>query len=253
NEVELNYLPSGRLLVLIGGRRVVVEAQRLTAFWACVPHQVVGFEGLTEYFVVTIPLAWFLQWRLPDALTQAVLAGRAVAEHPGASADHDRMRFEQWVEDLEQGTPDRVQACSLEVHARLLRLSRRIGGDAEPAARRSWSCVPHEDLGCAERMAAFIALHYTEPLSTTTVAAHVRLHPNYAMTLFRRTFGTTILSWIHQHRLSHAQRLLATTSKPVGEIALESGFGSLSRFHEAFRREYGCTPLQFRRRVLHPG
>jgi AraC-like DNA-binding protein len=30
-------------------------------------------------------------------------------------------------------------------------------------------------------------------------------------------------------------------------IALSSGFGSLSRFNEAFRQAFGCTPREYRK------
>jgi hypothetical protein len=47
-------------------------------------------------------------------------------------------------------------------------------------------------------------------------------------------------------RLSHAQRLLVTTEDLILRIALSSGFGSLSRFNEAFRQAFGCTPREYR-------
>src|SRR3954454_21119131 len=59
NEIELNLLEDGSLVYLISGRRVVVPSGRLTVFWAGVSHQIIDFDRLTEYFVLTIPLAWF--------------------------------------------------------------------------------------------------------------------------------------------------------------------------------------------------
>jgi AraC-like DNA-binding protein len=67
------------------------------------------------------------------------------------------------------------------------------------------------------------------------------------MDVFQRTFGTTLLKYVTQHRLSHAQRLLVTTEDLILNIALKSGFGSLSRFNEAFRQAFGCTPREYRR------
>ncbi len=78
NEIELNLLETGRLTYLMGGQKVTVPAGRLIAFWAGIPHQILDFESLTDYFVLTIPLAWFLQWRLPDRLTQPILRGRMI-------------------------------------------------------------------------------------------------------------------------------------------------------------------------------
>jgi AraC-like DNA-binding protein len=102
-------------------------------------------------------------------------------------------------------------------------------------------------LNKVEQMACFIAQNYTEKLTVDQIGAAVKLHPNYAMSLFQKTFGTTLISYLTQHRISHAQRLLATTAQTVTEIAFESGFLSISRFNDAFRRACGCSPREYRK------
>ncbi len=102
-------------------------------------------------------------------------------------------------------------------------------------------------VGRAEAMAAFIAARCVERMTTADIARHVGLHKNYAMTVFRRAFGSTLVAHLTQHRLSHAQRLLVTTRDRIVDIAFASGFGSLSRFNEAFRAALGCTPREYRR------
>ena len=78
----------------------------------------------------------------------------------------------------------------------------------------------------------------------------MKLHPNYAMNLFQKTFGTTLINYLTQHRVSHAQRLLATTDQTITDIAFNSGFNSISRFNDAFRRACGCSPREYRRSHL---
>jgi len=72
------------------------------------------------------------------------------------------------------------------------------------------------------------------------------LHPNYAMSLFKKAFGTTLIEYLTHHRVSHAQRLLATTDEKIVEVAFNSGFNSISRFNEAFRRACNCAPREYR-------
>jgi len=248
NEIELNLLDGGRLVYLMGGRKVSVQSRRLTAFWAGIPHQIVEFEGLAEYFVLTIPLAWFLQWRLPDRLTQPILHGRIIAEPDEGQLASDRVRFEAWREDLQTGPEERHHAALLEIEARMRRLAMTVADESSPRSGLGSSTVlGRQQLDRAEEMAYFIAQNYTQPLTAETIGLHVGLHPNYAMALFRRTFGTTLVKYITQHRLSHAQRLLVTTGDLVLDIALSSGFGSLSRFNEAFRQAFNCTPREYRR------
>ena len=64
NEIELNLLEHGSVTYLLGGQKVTIPAGRLALFWAGTPHQIIGFESKAEYFIMTIPLVWFLQWWL---------------------------------------------------------------------------------------------------------------------------------------------------------------------------------------------
>jgi AraC family transcriptional regulator, melibiose operon regulatory protein len=250
NEIELNLLDNGRLVYLMGGQKATIPAGRLSVFWAGIPHQIIEFEGLDEYFVLTIPLAWFLQWRLPDHLTQPILHGQMIVEPDEARLASDWARFEAWSEDARMGTEEYRCVSLLEIEARLRRLALTVADSPPPSRRKSPAVLGPQHLSRAEQMACFIAQHYTEPLTAETIGRHVGLHPNYAMGVFQRTFGTTLLKYVTQHRLAHAQRLLVTTDDLILNIALKSGFNSLSRFNEAFRQAFGCTPREYRKR--HP-
>ena len=48
-------------------------------------------------------------------------------------------------------------------------------------------------------------------------------------------------------RLSHAQMLLSNSDAKILSIAMDSGFGSLSSFYEAFQSHLDTTPSVFRR------
>jgi AraC family transcriptional regulator, melibiose operon regulatory protein len=247
NEIEVNLLEGGGLVYLMGGKKIPVPSGRLTVFWAGVPHQILDFECLAEYFVLTIPLGWFIQWHLPDHFTQPILQGGAIIEPDESLMASDRARFELWSKDLRIGSEERCQVSLLEIEARLRRLALSVAADLPQHSRRkSPAVLDQRHLSRAEQMACFIAQNYTQPLTAETIGQHVGLHPNYAMALFQRTFGTTLIKYITQHRLSHVQRLLVTTKDSIVNIAFGSGFGSLSRFNEAFRQSFGCTPREYR-------
>ena len=248
NEVELNFLESGSLTYLLGGRKVTIESGRLAAFWAAIPHQIIDATGRSGYFVVTLPLAWFLQWSLADRLVQPILHGHLVCDrHPNRK--RDVLLFGQWLRDLgPRSSEDRKRATILEIQARLLRLSMSLPTftpqNKPPRARAV--AIETDHLNKAEHMACFIAQHYLDPLTVDDIAASVRLHPNYAMSLFKKIFGTTLSEYLAQHRISHAQRLLATTNEKILNVALSSGFGSISRFNHVFRQSCGCSPRRYR-------
>jgi AraC family transcriptional regulator, melibiose operon regulatory protein len=249
NEIELNFLGSGSVTYLMGGQKVTVPAGRLAVFWAGIPHQIVAFEGLSEYFVLTLPLVWFLQWRLPEHFTQEILQGGTLLEPNTGRLVMDQQQLLLWSDDLSSGSPERRQASLLEIEARLRRLALSVHAERLSEAdslHKAFLRVDAAHLSKAEEIACFIAQNYTQPLSAAIIGHEVGLHPNYAMALFQQTFGTTLTKYLTQHRLSHAQRLLITTTEPIVQIALSSGFGSLSRFNEAFRQLFACTPREYR-------
>jgi AraC-like DNA-binding protein len=78
------------------------------------------------------------------------------------------------------------------------------------------------------------------------VARAVGLHPNYAMTLFRQQLGLTIGAFLTRQRLYRAQQRLLMTGSDIASVAFDCGFGSVSRFHEAFRAHFGMSPGRLR-------
>lgn len=248
NEVELNFLKSGSVTYLLGGRKVVAEVGKLTAFWAAIPHQIIDFAGDTVYLVATIPLPNFLQWRLPEDFVQPLMQGQFLSEPTAVSADSDAWLFERWEADLQNNAPEIEWPVLLEIQARLTRFALSFGVSAKADTKRDhFSMINDGGLTKVERMACFIAKNYTEKLTIKQIGEFVGLNPNYAMNLFQKAFGTTLTNYLTQHRVSHAQRLLIMTNLQITEIALQSGFRSISRFNDAFYRACGCSPREYRK------
>jgi len=252
NEIEVNILTKGWVIYLLGGRKVRIEGGNLGVFWAAIPHQILDFSPGMTYFVATIPFAWFLQCQLPDRFVQPLLRGEVIKERLSPlRLRHDQELFGQWETDLRQPDDDVHHVVMLEMEARLRRMIATLPLTPPPVAVgkagvRSGG-LHGGDLNKVEQMACLIAQHYTEPLTVTAIGEQVGLHPNYAMGLFKKAFGSTLFDYLTLHRVSHAQRLLATTDKKIVEVAFSSGFNSISRFNETFRRACGCTPRTYRR------
>ena len=252
NEIELNFLGTGWVTYLLGGRKVQVEAGRLSAFWAAIPHQIVDYRDKTDYFVATLPLAWFLHCKFPDAFVQSLLQGQLVSAPSAGRARSDEQMFEDWSRDLSQRDAGVARAVMLEIEARILRLALAAvhAQPAEQVSRKLQRVVGDAGLNKVEQMACLVAQRYTEHLTVDVIAEAVGLHPNYAMSLFHKAFGATLIDYVTQHRVSHAQRLLATSDLKIVDIAIASGFGSISRFNEAFRRACGCSPREYRKQYI---
>ena len=249
NEIELNLLRTGSLTYLFGGERVTVPHGGVIAFWAAIPHQIIGFSGEPEYYVITLPLAWFLQCRLPGDIADRLLHGQFLRDPTPNRFELDLQLCQAWMDDFVDGRTDPGPAVRLELHARLLRLAETLPANSGLEKKgRPRAILGEGGLSKAEQLAAHIAQHYQDPIRIDEVAKEVGLHSNYAMSLFKKTFNLTINEYLTQHRLSHAQRLLASTDLKVIDVAIDSGYPTLSRFYEAFKKTCGCSPSTYRRR-----
>lgn len=97
-------------------------------------------------------------------------------------------------------------------------------------------------------MAQFIMGHFREPITTADVAEAAHLNTHYAMSLFRRSVGTTLGEYLTRCRVSEAQRLLVTTTLSASEIAHAAGFGSQSSFYAQFVKLCEASPGEYRAR-----
>lgn len=244
NELELNFVESGTMTYLFGGTHVVLEAGQLAFFWATLPHQVVQVQEETRFHWLTVPFSSFLQWRLPPAFMQRVLCCECLVGRGELALL--QQQFQQWRTDLRAQTEEQNLIVLLEVEACVRRLALTMTiASGTMNAETLQSMEPHL-LSKVDQMTCFIAEHYVEPLHTQDIADAAHLHPNYAMSLFRKHIGMSMLDYITRYRLAHAQRLLITTDANISTIALAAGFGSVSRFYSVFKASCGMLPGEYR-------
>jgi AraC-like DNA-binding protein len=94
---------------------------------------------------------------------------------------------------------------------------------------------------------AFVMEHLTDPdLSVKSVAAELRLNPDYLGRRFKEVMGISIGSFILKKRIQLAQGRLQESHDSVKEIAQQSGFGTMRHFIRQFKAESGMTPTEAR-------
>lgn len=219
---------------------IPIRANQLAIFWAAIPHQLVERPAHCDFCILTVPFEQLLAWNLPERTRQPLLLGELLLDSDPEQAQLDRLLMPRWHDDLRAG---RSHIVLKEIEARLWRLDSRtrVRSAQGPASATSDK---------AEQMASFIIAHYTESITVAMVADAAGLHPSYAMTCFKQAFNLTILEYLHQYRITQAQRLLATTDANVLDVGLQSGFGSASNFHAAFKRHTGYSPRAYRQSLF---
>ena len=92
----------------------------------------------------------------------------------------------------------------------------------------------------------YIHEHCTEYLSLDDAAALAGFSKYHFTRLFKRFTGISFYKYLNKKRIEHAEKLLVDPEISITEIALQSGFSSLSAFIRMFKLIKDCTPTEFR-------
>lgn len=251
-DVEVNRVFAGSVDYLLGGHRVRIRAGELGVFWAAIPHRLIDHDPAARAGWVTLPLNWLWRWAMPGTFIADLLGGRLMVESDADPAD--RARIDAWAKMLRRRDRRWHEVAELEVQARFRQMLLNhwhVHPPVDGTPRRSGRSpsTPGGSLDAVHDIAAYLSDHFRQAIDVSDAADHVGLHPNYAMRLFRKRMGMTILDYLTRQRIAEAQRRLLTTDDSVLNVALDSGFGSTSRFHAAFKQATGTTPGRFRRQA----
>jgi AraC-like DNA-binding protein len=105
----------------------------------------------------------------------------------------------------------------------------------------------HCDLVDATRVV--LAHRFRDKLSLSELARAVFSSPFHLARIFRRETGTSLHRQLKRLRLRFGLERLANGRPDLTMLALELGFSGHAHFTEAFRREFACTPSEFRRQL----
>jgi len=97
----------------------------------------------------------------------------------------------------------------------------------------------------------YIHARLLEPLPLSELCRHAGLKVRTLETGFREVTGLTPVAYIRSLRLNAVRRALLDSSarhQPISELALDNGFWHLSQFATDYRKLFGETPTNSRRR-----
>lgn len=93
----------------------------------------------------------------------------------------------------------------------------------------------------------FIQTHINEHITLEDVAAHIHRSSSYVMKKFQLELGIHASAYITRCKLEEAKSMLTFTDKSLSEISAYLCFSSQSYFQNLFKKQYGITPMQYRK------
>ncbi len=93
---------------------------------------------------------------------------------------------------------------------------------------------------------SFLNDKFGEQVFLKDLAQELCLSPRQVSRIISKIYGVSFSKILAQTRLSKAEILLLKTDKSISEVYQSVGFINESNFFTLFKKQYGCTPLQFR-------
>jgi AraC-like DNA-binding protein/mannose-6-phosphate isomerase-like protein (cupin superfamily) len=245
-QVEVNYVVRGTVKYRINGHEMRLSAGQMCLFWGGQPHQMDESSEDSLYAGAHLPLVHFFRLRLPVTISSRLMNGETLLTSATDAADNDN--FLRWSRYMTSGDPAKVQHAVDELLLRIERIQFEpySMASASPVIDDPEQLYPNSSRSVA-RMCDFIAANFLQEIDSVDIARAADLHPKYAMNLFKRTTGMTLSKYVNLLRLSRAQAMLMDDHANVLQVAMDSGFGSISAFNKSFRHIAGMSPSAFRR------
>jgi len=98
---------------------------------------------------------------------------------------------------------------------------------------------------------AYLDENYALPeLSLESMADQVHLSAGYLGMLFKSYSGFSFGDYLNKVRMEKAKHLLSTTAMTTGLISEKVGILNSTYFFTLFKKTYGMTPTQFRKKNI---
>lgn len=97
----------------------------------------------------------------------------------------------------------------------------------------------------------YIRCHTNESLGIEDIAWQIHRSRSYVRKRFKEELGINIGAYIARCKLEEAKALLTYSDKSLTEISNYLCFSSQSYFQNVFKKKYGLTPMQYRKKMQH--
>lgn len=176
-----------------------------------------------------------------------ILSGHLVLQNPIKQQNEHEIKIQESFEEIYRLIEERPVGYELTLKAHLFYIFGEFvqcGHYDNPlkAVKKNSNAAEH-----IKSTINYIQNNYQEDITIQMLAEHMSVSQGHFCRLFKQYTMKTPIQYINHYRLSKAMELLQTTDRKILDVALDTGFNSLSYFIDVFRENLGCTPSKYRR------
>ncbi|PTV93975.1 AraC family two component transcriptional regulator [Rhodobacter aestuarii] len=101
-----------------------------------------------------------------------------------------------------------------------------------------------------ETVRNYIERNLNKSVTLEDAAEHVHISPCYLSRLFHKHMDMTFIAYLKERRVERAKELLAGSSLPIVNVALDLAYQDANYFCKAFKKAVGVSPTEYRRQCL---
>lgn len=141
-----------------------------------------------------------------------------------------------WI--LEQGNTPAIREWILSICSELIQLRQEISEIIEKEIIKKAKTYIYDNLGSVD-------------LNLQTISDYIGLTAPYFSQLFSSEVGEGVIAYVTKQRMERASQLLKSTDLKIGIISAQLGYNSTNYFIQVFRRNFGASPLTYRKDAAH--
>ena len=230
---ELFWVTSGRGEHLLNGRTTTLEPGRLFLIRPRDRHHVTGSDKAPLHIVnLAFPSRSWAEIRRRYFPRQADPYEHSPVDRAWMLEARAQVALEGWAERLAAAGRPRVALDGFLMELPDLLQKRARGAKLIP----DWLAQARREMTGPEQFSG----------GTLALAKLAGRSPSHVARAAVRWYGQTPTEIVNSARMDYAARHLGETSRPIVDIALDSGLNNLSHFYALFRKRFGVSPRKYR-------
>lgn len=165
-------------------------------------------------------------------------------------SDHTVLRLESILDVIAEETgfrrSDYLEMVHFQLYEMLLLLRRE--GAMKSGELKEWAS--RERIWTIDDVTSYLADNYDNSFSLDDLASRCGLNSSYFSRVFRERAGVPLFEYINRLRIERSVQLLKNSPMTILEIAMTVGYNNISFFNRYFRKLKGCSPGEYRKRIV---